>query len=389
MPVPAPERKLSDTADDRPLVAWLIKGLGLGGAERLLVSVAEVRDRDAFRYETWYVRGDKDRLVADLAAQGVPAVLLGPVRWWDPRWLVRLHRRLRHDDVDVLHLHSPLVASGARLVVRMLPRRARPALLTTEHNVWPSYQPLTRLLNRLTFGIDHAHISVSEQVVESIPPRYRNGIEVIVHGVPVERLRALRAERAAMRRELGLHDDDVAIGTIANLRADKAYPVLLQAAVGVVARNPGVHFFSVGQGPLEQDVRRLRRELGLDDRFHLLGVRDDAPRVLSAFDVFTLASLHEGYPVSLMEALALSVPVVATEVGGIPSAIRNEVEGLLVPPNDPAALCDALERVVRDPVLRARMSAAAGRRAEAFDIRHAAERTQDIYRELAARRPHR
>src|SRR5690606_32961920 len=123
----------------------------------------------------------------------------------------------------------------------------------------------------------------------------------------------------------------------------------------------------------------------LGDRFLLLGYREDAVRVMSAFDVFTLASRHEGLPVALMDALALGLPVVATAVGGVPQAVTDGVEARLVPPDDPAALAGAYLEVARDPSLRARMGELAAKRAPDYDISAATRRLEQIYRDLAGR----
>jgi glycosyltransferase involved in cell wall biosynthesis len=235
----------------------------------------------------------------------------------------------------------------------------------------------------MSFGLDDAHLAVSNQVVESMPPRRRGDVEVVVHGVPLAQLRAERRHRTKARIALGLHSDEIAIGTIANFRSDKAYPVLLRAAADVLASHGNVRFFSIGQGPLEAETRALRDRLGLGHRFELLGAREDATQLLSAFDIFVLASTREGLPVALMESLALSLPVVATAVGGTPSAIRDGVEGFLVPPNDPQRIAAALERLIDDAELRTRMSRASGERAELFDIVPAVRRTESIYRMLA------
>jgi glycosyltransferase involved in cell wall biosynthesis len=139
---------------------------------------------------------------------------------------------------------------------------------------------------------------------------------------------------------------------------------------------------AVGQGPLEEEMRALHAKLGLGDRVLLLGRRDDAVQVLAACDVFTMASDNEGLPVALMEALALGLPVAATAVGGIPGAVTDGVEGILVPPKDPEALADAIATITADTALRMAMSDAARRAGERYDIRIAARHIEQLYRAL-------
>jgi glycosyltransferase involved in cell wall biosynthesis len=376
-----------NTSDGRPTkVLWLIKGLGPGGAEQLLVNQAEVRDRDRFDIDAAYLVPWKNHLVPRLQASGVSAVCLDGPREWDLRWVGRLRRRLIEQPVDVLHIHSPYVAGVTRLMVRTLPRATRPALVYTEHNRWPRHSQLTRGLNRLTFRLDDVDLSVSTDVRDTMPPRLAASVEVLEHGVVVDELREQVTNRDEVRAEFGILPEEVVFGTVANFRREKAYEVMLEAARLAVASGLPLRFVSVGQGPLEQQMRALHSRLGLGDRFQILGYREDAVRVMTAFDVFTLSSRHEGLPVSLMEALAIGLPVVATAAGGVPGAISEDVEGVLVPIDDPASLAAAYVDLTGDAPRRAAMAEAAAKRAADFDIRVAARRLEQIYAEVAASR---
>ena len=123
--------------------------------------------------------------------------------------------------------------------------------------------------------------------------------------------------------------------------------------------------------------------MGLTEQVILTGLREDAVRVMGACDIFTLASQWEGLPVALMEALALGLPVVATSVGGVGEEMQDGVDAVLVPPRDPVALADGIERVAIDPLLRERLSLAAFSRAGDFDVRRAVERVEAAYRDAA------
>jgi len=152
----------------------------------------------------------------------------------------------------------------------------------------------------------------------------------------------------------------------------------------VIGRGLVVRFVAVGQGPLHDEIHARHEELGLGNRFLLLGQRPDAVRVLAACDVFCLASKWEGLPVALMEALVLGLPVVATAVGGVAETVRDGREGLLVAPGRPRELADALARVVTDDALRAALARGARERGASFDITRAARRIENLYREITA-----
>jgi glycosyltransferase involved in cell wall biosynthesis len=172
------------------------------------------------------------------------------------------------------------------------------------------------------------------------------------------------------------------VGTVANFRAQKDYPNLLAAARLLADRRVPVRIVAVGQGPQEEETRALHAALGLGDRVILTGRRDDAVAVMAACDAFVMASNNEGLPVAIMEALALGLPVVSTAVGGIPEAITDGTDGILVPARDPEALATALTRIVEDPALRARLAAGAAAAGDRYDIRTTTARLEAIYREV-------
>jgi glycosyltransferase involved in cell wall biosynthesis len=364
-------------------VLWLVKGLGPGGAERLLVTSARRRDRRRLTVRVGYLLPDLMTLAPELEAEGVPVTCLGRRQILDPRWLITLRRSLVQDPVEIVHAHSPVAAVGARIVARSLPRRLRPGVVVTDHNVWDSYVAATRWADAVTSGLDDVRLTVSEAVRTSLPARIHRRAQAVPQGIDVDEVQAQRAHRAGVRAELGLEPDALVVGTVANLRPAKAYPHLLAAAVEVVERLPDVRFVTVGHGPLEADIHALHARLGLGDRVLLLGHRPDAVRVMAACDLFVLASLHEGLPVALMEALALGLPVVATKVGGIPEVVEHGCEGLLVTPGSPAELAAAVVSLLTDTGRRHRMGEAAARRGAGLSIDTAVRRTEAVYRELA------
>lgn len=367
-------------------VLWVIKGLGPGGAEHLLLAAARAHD-PSVTIECAYVLPWKDHLAEALQRADVRTHCLG-TGMADPHWPGRLRDLIRNGSFNVVHVHSPLPGSVARLIVRGIPKDERPAVMCTEHNVWSTHHLLTRWANRLTGRWDDAVLAVTDESRRSMRGPMAARAETLAHGIDVGAVSALRAQRAAVRAELGIDDEEWVVGTIANFREQKDYPNLLAAARLLTDRGVPVRFVAVGQGPLETEMRRRSDELGLADRVIFTGFRDDAARVMAAVDVFTLASKWEGLPVALMEALALGLPVVATNVGGVGEAMHDDVDGLLVPPGDAEALADALQRVFADGELRRRLADAASCRASEFDVSRAVHRIEEVYAAHSGAGPH-
>jgi glycosyltransferase involved in cell wall biosynthesis len=365
-------------------VLHVVKGLGPGGAERLLVSIAATTNRSRTAMEVAYLLPGKQHLVPELEALGCATHLLGGQRGFgDPRWPLRLRHLAA--SFDVVHLHSPALAAVARPLLRVTSRRLR--LVSTEHNHWGSFGVATRFANALTTPFDAHRFAVSEAVRASMPERWQRRSEVLEHGVPLAALRQRRVERPLARTAHGVTDDDVLVVTVANLRSDKDYPNLFASACLAIQREPRLRFLAIGQGPLEAELRMALDRLGLGDRFQMLGYHPDAPAVLAGADLFALASRHEGLPVALMEAFALGIAPVVTAVGGVPEVIDHGRTGLLVPPRSPEALAGALVTLARDPQQRSRIAAAAGVEAERFDITRVSARLTSVYAALVDRGP--
>ena len=367
-------------------VLWLIKGLGPGGAENLLVAAARARDRDAFSIEASYLLPWKDALVAQLEHQGVRVTCFNVRDERDVRWVVKLRRRLVRHPVDVVHVHSPYAAAMVRLATRTVPRSVRPAIVSTEHNAWSNFKAPTRIANAATARFDAATIAVSQETKDSMSPRQRARCEVLVHGVDVQEIGAHLSARDAVRAEFGFDAATIVVGTVANYHPKKDWPNLLQTARIVADRGLNVQFISVGQGPLQSEVESLHRELRLDGVVHLTGFRSDAVRLMAGCDVFMMASQWEGLPVAIMEALALGLPIVATAVGGIAETFTSEVDALLVERGNAVALADAIERIATDNSLRTRLAGVSRQRRAEFDAARAQRHIEDIYRTVAKAR---
>jgi glycosyltransferase involved in cell wall biosynthesis len=167
---------------------------------------------------------------------------------------------------------------------------------------------------------------------------------------------------------------------VARLVPEKAQHVLLRAARTVAEARPDVRFVFAGEGPLKESLQALTGELGLLSQVQFLDFRDDIDRLLAASDVFVLSSVFEGMPVSLLEAMSAGCPSVATRVGGIPQVLRDGETGLLVPPDEPAALAEALLALLNNPERGMAMGDAARQTAvREYDNRAWARKLENLY----------
>ena len=366
--------------DDGLRVLHLIKGLGPGGAERLVVTQSTSSVSNV--YAVAYLLAEKSHLVPELEEHGIKVRCLGSGRSRARGWTWRLRRLLRKDPFDVVHVHSPLVAAWTRLIVKTMRRRHRPVVVGTEHNRWPRHHHLTRWANRLTIGLQDATIAVSADIRSTMSRTASARTEVVVHGIDLAAVRAT-ADRDRARHELGVGPGDVLGICIANLRREKALDVLIAAAAEATGIDERLHYAVIGQGPLADELAGEVAERGLGHRFRLLGYRTDATMLLSGADFFTLSSRHEGLPVAIMEALALGVPVVATAAGGVPTAIG--MAGVTVPVDDAAALARAHVEIAGDERARAELASIAAAEAERYGAARATIAIEAVYAEALTR----
>jgi len=207
---------------------------------------------------------------------------------------------------------------------------------------------------------------------------------VIPNGVDVDRFHpAAPAERRLLRADAGFSDDALLIACVANLTPVKRHADLLDAFAVVRRRHPEVHLLLAGSGPLEGELRHRADALGIQPAVHFLGATEAVERTLGMADLAVLASATEGLSNAILEAQASGLAVVATAVGGNPDLVIEGHTGCLVPPRDPAALAEALLRMVTTPALRAACGAAARRRTVQAHAPAAMVAAYDnLYREL-------
>ena len=383
----------------RPVpVVHVITMLELGGAQQNTLHTVASLDRARFAPQLVCGPGgmldDEARALPDVPVHFVPD-LVRPVKprrdMRAVRAVTEILRAARADGPAIVHTHS----SKAGIVGRTAARRAgvRPCV----HSIHGFGHAAFRRgwVRRLALAAERrqarwtdAFISVSRRNLEEGEQLGLLGDarrEVIRSGIDLADFGRADALRAGARRELGLPDDAPVVGMIACLKPQKAPLDFVELAAGVLARRPDARFFLAGDGELRPEVEARVRELGLGDRFQLLGWRRDVPALLGALDLLVLTSRWEGLPRVCPQAMAAGRAVVATAVDGTPEAIVDGRNGYLVEPGDVPAAVERVARLLDDTDLRERF-ARAGREAVAeFDQDLMVRAQETLYDELLGR----
>ena len=321
----------------------IVERLAPGGIETLVLDLVRSSPDNHIIFS---LQGTVDGLVHDWDALSPfrnQIVAFGREGGLQPGLVLALRRRLRklRPRTVIAHHIGPLLYGG--LAARLAGVRQ---LVYVEHDAWHYDSARRRHLARWSaLALRPRVVAVSGQVAERLQAVMPWApITVIPPGVPVERF--LPGDREQARRRLGLDTAWQVVGTVGRLVPVKGQRFLLEAVRELPTT---VHAVIVGGGPEREGLERLARSLDVADRVHFLGHRDDLDEVYPAFDVFCLPSLAEGLPRTVLEAQACGVPVVATNVGGLPEAVCRSA-GILVPPGEPAAIAAAISRVLDRPV---------------------------------------
>jgi glycosyltransferase involved in cell wall biosynthesis len=329
----AREGRAGERQDRTIRVMQVLPDFGPGGAERVAADLLTRLDPSEFSVSAislYPFRGTA--LDEELYRRGVPVAYLGKRRGPDPRMYGRINRTLARIRPHVVHTHLYVL----RYVLPILLLRRNCVMVHTVHNVAErEVEAGTRWVNRLAFRAGVTPVTIAHAVDDSFQRLYGaqagamipNGVDVAAYAHPA-------TPRDAWRAAHGFRPDDIVYLCVGRLYAQKNHALLLRAFAATARAQPNARLAIVGDGELRRQLEAQAAELGIATRVRFLGIRRDVPDALAASDVFVLASNYEGHPLSVMEAMAAGLPVVATAVGGIPELVKQGESGLLVPAGD-------------------------------------------------------
>ncbi|MFO8080864.1 MAG: GT4 family glycosyltransferase PelF [Armatimonadota bacterium] len=312
-----------------------------------------------------------DQIVPELEALGIRCERLlprteladNPLADFNPSCALGFRRLVKDFRPNVWHSHVPRPTLWASLALRTM--RSRPPFVYTEHNVQEVYPRWVRWVYRTFLPMVDAAICVSDASFDGFVDRWGRFAPAtrVWNGIRPERV-AASGDSERLRRALGASPDTPVVCNVANVGHRKGHDVLVEAMSRVTAEIPDARCWIAGSmehEPATVDaVCASIADHGLEETVSLLGRRRDVPDLLRAANVFVLSSRQEGFPITILEAMAAGRPVIATDVGGCAEAVAHGETGLIVPPDAPSALAEATVALLSDPE-RARAMGEAGR----------------------------
>jgi glycosyltransferase involved in cell wall biosynthesis len=328
----------------------------------------------------------QDQASTHLEQQGLTPVCLGRHRF-DPRVTTDLLGIVRRERPHILHAHGYATSNYARLVGLVTGVR----VIVHDHAAFPTIPPYQRAVDRLLASRADLGIAVSASTRDFMVrcrhlPAER--IRLVFNGAPLEEFKPPSAERVREERtRMGVGAEEIVIGTVGRLDHQKGTTYFLQAAAHVMRLRSRVRIVVAGDGHLLEQHRAEARALGIADRTTFTGFREDVPALQAALDIQVFASLWEGTPLTLFEAMSMGLPIVSTAVDGLAEVLRQRENGLLVPPRDPEALAAAMLELVDNPAYAAELGARAQQESRRYDVCRTVRDLESIYRELVGAGP--
>ncbi|MBP6824559.1 MAG: glycosyltransferase [Acidobacteria bacterium] len=375
-------------AERKIKILHVIDSLGIGGMERVVIDVANGLDSAKFEQVACCIsrRGE----AVDELRDGVRSIDLGKGDEADRLMPLKLARLIRRERPDIVHSQSWSGVDTA--LARLLTPGVK--LVHSEHG--RSYSDLRRrpLMRRMArrglYHLADSVFAISSEVREfycaqtGFPAEH---MQVIPNGIDVRRIDG--AEAGGVRSELGIAADDFVFGTVARLDLTKDTMTLARAfaAIALPRRNPKIKLLIVGDGEQRSRLEEFVGMLGLNRVVIFTGRRRDVPRLLRAMDVFALSSVSEGMPLTVLEAMAARLPVVATEVGALPELVEEAKTGFLIPVRHAVAMADKLEKFIANPQLAKTFGKEARRKVEReFTLEQMLRSYAELYESVLERR---
>ncbi|HPR88566.1 MAG TPA: glycosyltransferase family 4 protein [bacterium] len=346
---------------DQPLhIAQICSSRAWGGLEMHVAVLSSWLAEEGHTVEIWCAPGSP--LETEARRRGVPTLPFAPRGYLDLVAVLRLRRQLRQRGVDLVHAHY---ARDLWIITPAVRCAGGWPLVFIKHigTARPKRDPLHRWI----YGRVDEVIAISRVIEENllathpVPP---DRVSILHHGIDTGTFRFDASARARVRREWGLREEELLIGTIGRLQPGKGHLEFLEMAAAVHDRHPEVRFVIVGEPTRGEEARAdeilaRRRSLGLETAVLMPGFRSDVPAVLAAMDIFAFPSRAEAFGLVLIEAMAVARPVISTRCDGVLDIVVEEENGLLFEPQNAPDLTRQVERLVADPTLRAALGARA------------------------------
>ena len=318
-------------------------------------------------HEVIFASHPKSRITKELQNTEVEVISINYIRHFDPATVIKLMKIIKDRQIDVIHCH--LSRDLVHLYWVTVLSRSLPIILDKQVSSGVSKKGIIhKMIYAKVSKIFVLSTYLAKNVLDTCPVM-KDKVVVIPGGVRLEDFNIPEGVREQLRSGWNLSPGEIVFGTVSRIDRQKGLEDLVRAFALLCTKYDSIKLVIIGEPTFGEpefanELTNIIKELGVEDQVILPGFRSDIPRVLSTFDIFVLPSYSESFGYVFIEALSARLPVIATNAGGVPDIIENEVCGLLVPPMDRHSLYNAMERLLTNDVLRKQLGSAGRKRVE-------------------------
>jgi glycosyltransferase involved in cell wall biosynthesis len=363
----------------------LVSSGGLYGAENVILHLASSAN-GLFPYVGALNNRHNPHLevIAKAKAMGVKTVVFDSQGRFDLGTVFKIRDFLLENNIDIIHTHN----YKSDIVGFLAAKLAGKKWIATNH-VWHSTDSKLKIYETIdAFILKQATkvVAVSEEIRQDLLARHfaSGHVRTIHNGINIAQfLRRNSSAVHSLRKELGIKENELVLSIVGRLSKEKGHAIFIEAAQEVLKQNNNIKFLIIGDGPLRESLRAEVEKRKLTEKIIFTGIRQDMPEVYSMTDVLVNASFIEGLPMTILEAMAAQLPIIATKVGAIPQVIRHKENGLLLDAGDKETLVKAMRSLIDDAQMRNHLAQQAYRDVcEHFSVERMSEQYKQVYQEI-------
>ena len=375
---------------DNPSILFVIDGIEFGGGERTFLQLIEQLPREKYNiYTATTPNGAFSEMLTKKNIDYVPLDLTKRFSWKALKTLLRI---IAENNIDIVHSQGGKVDFYTRLASRILKSKIKVvntiAMPVEGYDVSFLKKAIYCFIDRFCERYVDRFIVVSKSLQTTLENNHKipgEKIALVYNGIELDEYQDEASEEFSfkLKKEFNMGKSVSLVGAIGRIVWQKGFEYLVEAVPAILKECPEVRFMIIGDGPLKKELVEKSRKLGIADKIIFTGFRTDIKEALVSIDILVMPSLREGFPMVTLEAMAMAKPIIAADIDGIREQIEHQKNGLLVPPENPVVLAEAVISLLKNKEKAERLGLAAKKRVEEeFSLKKMVNETESVYEDL-------
>ena len=375
---------------DNPSILFVIDGIEFGGGERTFLQLIEQLPREKYNiYTATTPNGAFSEMLTKKNIDYVPLDLTKRFSWKALKTLLRI---IAENNIDIVHSQGGKVDFYTRLASRILKSKIKVvntiAMPVEGYDVSFLKKAIYCFIDRFCERYVDRFIVVSKSLQTTLENNHKipgEKIALVYNGIELDEYQDEASEEFSfkLKKEFNMGKSVSLVGAIGRIVWQKGFEYLVEAVPAILKECPEVRFMIIGDGPLKKELVEKSRKLGIADKIIFTGFRTDIKEALVSIDILVMPSLREGFPMVTLEAMAMAKPIIAADIDGIREQIEHQKNGLLVPPENPVVLAEAVISLLKNKEKAERLGMAAKKRVEEeFSLKKMVNETESVYEDL-------